>query len=150
MGLVGLISYGIEASFWLDLFLFLLMIGLLIFLFNAILRKILKVKKKKRFSYNYLNERHEKIDRAIRITFIVAMIIGGIINIARSPSSPILFLQPHFILFVSVFSSEIVRAVMEWKHAENKNDAIFTVLQLIFLTILVFSIYITDFFGFFE
>lgn len=141
--------YGSESSFWPKFFLFLIILGLLMFTFNTITRKILKVKKKKAFSYNYLNDLHKKIDRTIRITFVVAMIIGFIVNTTRLPLDPILFLEPYFSLIILVFLTEIVTAVMEWKYAENKNAYIFTVLQLIFIAILLFSIYITDAFSLF-
>ena len=141
--------YGSESSFWLKLFLLLAIMGLSIFSFNTITRKILKVKKKKAFSYNHLNDLHKKIDWTIRLTFIVAMLVGLIINTSRLPLDPILFLEPYFLLIMSVFLAEIVTAVMEWKYAGNRNAYIFTVLQLIFIAILLFSIYITDAFGLF-
>lgn len=146
---MGMFFYGVESSFWLNFFLFLLIIVLLIFLFNAIVRKILKVEKKKVFSYNHLNELHKRIDWTIRIAFVVAIIVGGIINASRLSLNPILFLEPYFLLFMLIFLTEIVTAVMEWKYAENRNAYIFTVLQLIFIVILLLSIYITDFFGLF-
>ena len=77
------------------------------------------------------------------------MIIGFIVNTTRLPLDPILFLEPYFSLIMLVFLTEIVTAVMEWKYAENRNAYIFTVLQLIYIAILLFSIYITDAFGLF-
>ena len=141
--------YGIESSFWLKFFLFLFVLWLVMFLFSRIVRRILKVEKKKMFSYNHLNERHKKIDWTIRIVFIVVMFVGAIINSSRFPLNPILFLEPYFLLIMLVFSTEIVTAVMEWKYAENRNAYIFTVLQLIFIAILLLSVFITDFFGLF-
>lgn len=141
--------YGIEPSFWLKFFLFLFALWLVMFLFGRIVRRILKVEKKKMFSYNHLNERHKKIDWTIRIVFIVVMFVGAIINSSRFPLNPILFLEPYFLLIMLVFSTEIVTAVMEWKYAENRNAYIFTVLQLIFIAILLLSVFITDFFGLF-
>lgn len=141
--------YGSESSFWLKLFLLLAIMGLSIFSFNTFTRKILKVKKKKAFSYNHLNDLHKKIDWTFRITFAIAMFVGVIINTSRLPLDPILFLEPYFLLIMLVFSTEIVTAVMEWKYAENRNAYIFTILQLIFIAILLFSIYITGAFGLF-
>ena len=141
--------YGGDSSFWLKLFLLLLMIGLLMFLFNTITRKLLKVKKRKAFSYNYLNGLHKKIDWTIRIIFVVAIIVGGLINASRLPMNPILFLEPYFLVFALIFITEIITAVMEWKYEENRNAYIFTILQLVFIAILLLSIYITDAFGFF-
>ena len=142
--------YGIESSFWPKFLLFMGIVVLLLVSFNTITRKILKVKRKKAFSHNHLNGLHKKIDWTIRITFVVAMIAGTIINISRLPLNPFLFLEPYFILIILVFLTEIVTAVMEWKYAENRNAYIFTILQLIFIAILLFSIYITDFFGLLE
>jgi len=119
------------------------------FLFSRIVRRILKVEKKKMFSYNHLNEWHKKIDWTIRIVFIVVMIVGVIINSSRFPLNPILFLEPYFLLIMLTFSTEIVTAVMEWKYAENRNSYIFTVLQLIFIAILLLTMFITGFFGLF-
>lgn len=141
--------YGVESSFWLKFFLFLFVLWLVMFLFSASVRRILKVKQKKMFSYNHLNEQHRKIDWTIRIAFVIAIIVGGIINASRFPVNRILFLETYFLVFMLVFLTEIVTAVMEWKYAENRNAYIFTVLQLIFFTILLLSMFTTDFFGIF-
>lgn len=141
--------YGVESSFWLKFFLFLFVLWLIMFLFGAIVRRILKVEKKKMFSYNHLNERHKNIDWTIRIAFVVVMIVGAIINSSRFPLNPILFLETYFLLMMLVFLTEIVTAVMEWKYAENRNAYIFTLLQLLFIAILLLSMFITDFYGLF-
>jgi len=142
-------SYGFSPFFWQKFFLFLFVLWLIIFLFGAIVRRILKVEKKKMFSYNHLNERHKNIDWTIRIVFVVVMIIGAIINSSRFPLNPILFLETYFLLMMLIFLTEIVTAVMEWKYAENRNAYIFTIFQLIFIAILLLSMFITNFFGLF-
>lgn len=144
-----MIYFGVGSSFWPTFFLFLFVVWLLIFSFNAIMRKILKVKKKKLFSYNHMNALHEKIDWTIRIVFIVAIIVGSIVNISRLPSDPILFLEPYILLFALIFITEIVTAIMEWKYSENKNAYILTTSQLVLLAMLLLSMYLTDFFGLF-
>lgn len=141
--------YGVDSSFWLKFFLFLFVLWLVMFLFSRIVRRILRVEKKKMFSYNHLNEKHKKIDWTIRFAFIVVMIVGAIINSTRFPLNPILFLETYFVLMMLVFSTEIVTAVMEWKYAENRNAYIFTVLQLLFIAILFLSMFLTNFFGLF-
>lgn len=117
--------------------------------FERVMRKLLHLKKRKLFSYNYVNSRHKKIDWIIRGIFILAIIVGGVTNISRLPKEPIWFLEPYILLFVLIFTSEIVRAVMEWKYAEERNAYILTVLQLVLLTILLAAMYLTDFFGLF-
>lgn len=144
-----MIYFGVGSSFWPTFFLFLFVVWLLFFSFNAIMRKILKVKRKKLFSDNHINALHKKIDWTIRIVFIVAIIVGSIVNVSRLPSDPILFLEPYILLFALIFITEIVTAIMEWKYAENKNAYILTTSQLVLLAMLLLSMYLTDFFGLF-
>ncbi len=141
--------YGVEPSFWLKLLLLLVIIWLLLFSFNTIMRSLLKVEKTKMFSHNHVNFLHKKIDWTLRIIFIVAIIVGSIINILRDPLDSILFLEPYFIAFSLIYVTEIVRAVMEWMYAKNRNAPVFTITQLMFLTVLLLSLYYTNFFGFF-
>ncbi|WP_318153124.1 DUF4181 domain-containing protein [Metabacillus arenae] len=135
---------------WLKLFLVLAIYVLLLFLFDKVMRKLLKVEKKKFFSYNYLNDKHKKIDWTIRLIFIVLLFIGNFINVTRDPLESIWFLETHVLLFVFIIASETTRAIMEKRFAENKNDYIFTTLQLVFMSISFLSLFTTNFFGWFR
>lgn len=135
---------------FLKLVLVLSVFGLLLFLINKLLRTWLNVEKKKVFSYNHVNDKHKKIDWTIRIIFIFILFIGFFININRDPLKPIWFLEVHILLFAFIFVSEIVRAMMEKRYAENKNDYIFTVLQLVTILVCLLLMYSTDFFGLFR
>lgn len=139
--------YGVEPNFWLKLFLFLAIIGLILFLFNIMMRKLLRVEKAKFFSYNHLNEKHKKLDWFIRITFIVVTLIGLIINISRDRMERIWFLETYFLLFIFIIATETVRAYMQWKYDTNRNAYIFTITQLVFMIILLVSLFTTNFFG---
>ena len=141
--------YNEDPFFGPKFFLFLFVLWLVMFLFAVVARRILKVEKKKMFSHNHLNTTHKRIDWVIRIIFILIMIIGAFINISRLPSQPILFLESYILLILLVLLTEIVRAVMEWKYAENRNAYVFTVVQLLFMILLLILIYVTDFFGLF-
>ncbi|GAB3056353.1 DUF4181 domain-containing protein [Virgibacillus ainsalahensis] len=142
--------YVVEPAFWPNLILLLAIILLLMVLFNTIMRKWLRIKKKKFFSYNHVNEKHKKIDWTIRITTIVVILLGYIITITRGPMDMIWFLQPWFILFIFMIVSETVRAVMERKYAENPNAYKLTISQIVFFLILLFTLFMTDFFGLIE
>lgn len=111
------------------------------------MRRWLGVEKRKAFSHNHVNDKHKKIDWSIRLFFIAMMVIGGFINVTIIPREPYLFLQPWFLLFVLIFITETVRAVMEKRYAKNPNAYIFTVYQLVFTLILLILLYTTDFFG---
>ncbi|WML44674.1 DUF4181 domain-containing protein [Neobacillus sp. PS3-40] len=139
--------YGVEPTFWLRLISLLAFVLLLLVSFNTIMRKWLKIERKKFFSYNHVNEKHKKIDWTIRITTIVSILSGYVINIMRDPINWLWFLQPWFIIFIFIVVSETVRAVMERKYAENPNAYKLTISQIIFVLILFFTLFKTDFFG---
>ncbi|MER2118892.1 MAG: DUF4181 domain-containing protein [Solibacillus sp.] len=121
--------------------------GLVLFLMNKFLRKRLNVKKKKFFSYNHVNEQHKKIDWVIRITFIVFVLFGFFINVREDPSKHIWFLQTHILMFGFIILTELVRIIMEKRYAENKNDYIFTAVQLVVISVFLLAVFTTDFFG---
>jgi cytochrome bd-type quinol oxidase subunit 2 len=139
--------YVVESAFWLRFILLLAIVSILMFSFHTIMRKWLKVEKKKSFSYNHVNATHKKVDWAIRITAIVIIFVGYIITILRGSIDMIWFIQPWFILFIFIGVSETVRAVMERRYAENPNDYKLTISQIIFMFVLFFILYMTDFFG---
>lgn len=123
--------------------------GLFLFLINKFLRKWLNVEKKKLFSYDYVNDKHKKIDWTIRIIFIFFLSISVFINVNREPLKHIWFLETHILLFVVIIVTEIVRVIMEKRYADNKNDYIFSTIQLIVISIFLLSVFSTDFFGLF-
>lgn len=112
---------------------------LLLWIFNWVTRKLLKVEKKPIFSYNHINEQHKKVDWTIRITFIVVFLISLVIY-QTTPGWPV---QPAVLLIIFLIVLEVARAVFEKKYAENENDYKFTLYQLgfaVFLfSIIVFS-----------
>lgn len=141
--------YGIEPIFWLKMIFMIVILLLLFIIFELVLRQWLKVEKKKRFSHNPVNDRHSKIDWSIRIIFIAFIILGSIINANREYAERIWIIEPWNLLFGLIILSETVRALMEWKYADNKNAYIFTLSQLVFGMVLVISVLKTNFFGWF-
>lgn len=139
--------YGIEPIFWLKLIFVVVIFSLLLIIFGSVMRRWLKVEKKKLFSHNHVNDKHQKIDWTIRIIFIVFIILGSFINVTRDYSERIWFLEPWYLLFGLTILSESVRVLMEWRYSDNKNAYIFTLSQLVFGMILVISILTTKFFG---
>ncbi|WLR58989.1 DUF4181 domain-containing protein [Guptibacillus hwajinpoensis] len=123
--------------------------GVALYFINKALRKWLKVEKKQIFSYNHVNEVHKKWDWGIRISFIVLLIISFVVNIYRGFHDPIWYLQTHILLFVFIIASEAVRVIMEKKYAANKNDYIFTSIQLALILLFLTSMFSTNFFGLF-
>lgn len=139
--------YGFEPYFWLKLIIVLGVFLLLLFSFHTVMRKLLKLEKVKFFSNNYLNEKHKKLDWKIRITTIVVLLIGFIINISRGPVEKFWFFETYFLLFLSIIVSESARAYMEWKYQTNRNAYIFSISQIVFVVILMVSLLTTDSFA---
>ena len=121
--------------------------GLVLFFMNKFLRKWLNVEKKEFFSNNFVNQKHKKIDWTIRITFIVVVLFGFFVNVNENPSKHIWLLQPHILMFGLIVVTELVRIVMEKRYAANKNDYIFTTVQLVVITMFLLAVFSTDFFG---
>ena len=134
-------------NFFTSLILILSIFGLVLFIMNKFLRKWLNVEKKEFFSNQFVNKKHKKIDWTIRITFIVVMLVGFFFNVSENPSKHIWFLQPYILLFGLIFVTELVRIVMEKRYAANKNDYIFTSVQLVVISLFIIALFSTDFFG---
>ncbi len=135
--------------FWLKLILLLLIVTLLAIAFNAVMRRWLKVDKKTFSSFDHVNERHRKIDWVIRFSFIGVLFFGAFTNVTRDPMDRIWFLETHILVFALIIATEGVRAIMKKRYAENRNDHIYTILQLVFLSIVTISMFTTNFFGWF-
>jgi hypothetical protein len=135
--------------FWLKVFLLIALYGVFIFVFNKLTRKWLNVEKKKFFSDNHVHNNHKKIDWIIRITFLVIVIISAIINIMRIHNGleKIWFLETYVVLFVFIIVTEVARALMERRYAENRNDYKFTIVRLMFISTLLLLTFTTNFFG---
>lgn len=134
-------------SVFVKLILLLSIFGLFLFFINKVLRKWLNVEKKELFSYGHVNDKHKKIDWTIRIIFIVFSFIGFLTNVKREPLEHIWFLETHMLLFVFIIASETTRVIMEKKYAENRNDYIFSTIQLVIISIFLLLMFTTDFFG---
>lgn len=106
----------------------------MIFLLNMLLRKMLGVEKRKRFSNNYVNEKHQRIDWTIRMVAVFAVVITAIFAFYS--------IQIYMIFIFVIFGAiqETVRAVMEKKYAENPNDYLFTLIQFPLSIIVIFTL----------
>jgi len=139
--------FGLNFSSGLLLLFLLIIIPLILSLFEMLISMLLKVDRKKFFSYNHINAKHKRIDWTIRTLTIICLLSVHAIFIIRDERSWHWFLQPWFILIVYLFSAEIVRAIMERKYAENPNTYKVTVSELILLLIILFTLFKTNFFG---
>lgn len=128
--------YGVEPIFWMKVIVVVAVMAILSVVFNTVMRKYLKIEKRKAFSYDHVSEKHKKIDWIIRISFVIILITTHFF-ITRNLIESIWYLETWVLLLVYIVVSEIVRAFMQWKYAENRKEYIFTISQLIFLLIIM-------------
>lgn len=124
--------YGLEGDFGLKLLIILIVFLVASLLFDLVARNMLKLERRKFFSYNHINKVHERIDWSIRITFLFILFIAFIINYSYN----LWYLQPYFLLLLFIIVSGITRVVLELKYLSNRKEALFTILQLGFFLLL--------------
>ncbi|WP_164667314.1 DUF4181 domain-containing protein [Virgibacillus doumboii] len=116
-------SYGPGPEFWGNLVILGATLLLVFFIFNTIMRKILRVERKKLFSQNHVNESHKKIDRYIWIASILTIIVSYFIFLFNYHNHYLIENYQWIFLAIGVVSAllqEAVRAVMEWKYKKGK------------------------------
>ncbi|MBP1949366.1 DUF4181 domain-containing protein [Virgibacillus litoralis] len=124
-------------------------LSLIIFIFNTIMRKILKVKRTKFFSQTHVNDLHKKGDRIIVILTVIATIVAAII-FYDLPSLPINnSLAVFMVSMVFLFLQEVFHAIIEWKYKKGQNDYLYTIFQLIFVLIVGYFAFQSGGFGLF-
>lgn len=125
-----LYDYLFPPDFWIKMTIWLVGIIVSIALFNAIMRKVLNVERRKFFSYNFVNDFHKKGEWILRISFIIIYIV-----IAANDA-----INPFF--FYAIFAFAILlsgfRAIVEKKYAKNSKDYIFTLSELGFAMVIIF------------
>ncbi|MGE8037139.1 DUF4181 domain-containing protein [Lysinibacillus sp. NPDC093692] len=132
------------------LILFLMVLLLIISIFGFVIRKLLGVERKKWFSYDYVNERHKKLDLSVRIIYLSLVFISSYYKFNNDNVRITWYFELWFIIIVFLVTSEMLRAFMEWKYAENKKDAVATIAEMMFMISIVFLTIKTDFFGLFN
>jgi Domain of unknown function (DUF4181) len=118
--------------FWIKFSIIVIVVYMLISIVKLVLRKLFKIEKVKRewFSYNHINDLHGKIDKWIRITTTVNMIVFSWVLIFYSKDLLYLFLIG--VVFFTVVDYG-VRAFFEWKHSEYPKQAILTMAEMLIL-----------------
>lgn len=99
------------------------------------------------FSNNYVNEIHKKLDWSVRIIFIILFLISNYYTFTNESTGTYFNLIPWFVLIILLILSELLRAFMEWKYAENKRDYIATIAELLLGISIVILLILTNFFS---
>ncbi|KIL51559.1 hypothetical protein KP77_10710 [Jeotgalibacillus alimentarius] len=123
------------------------------FSFRPMITRILGADRQKFFSrYNHVNKNHKILDWTIRGVAIILIIVLGWIQISmiRNGGEVKWYLATYTVLFAMFPLTELLRAYMEWKHADNRNNYKVTLSEIGFLACLTVVIFSTGFFGAFE
>lgn len=132
------------------LLIFLLFIFLIFWTFSIVIRKLLGVEKMKWIFNPYVNERHKKIDWSVRIPFTILFFISYFDYFNNDFIVTTWYFNPWLILFTILIVTELLRAFMEWKYAENKKKYIVTIAETLFAGSVLYLIIRTEFFGIFN
>jgi hypothetical protein len=125
--------------FWIKFSIVVIIVFILISIVKLVLRKLFKIEKIKRewFSYNHINDLHGKIDKWIRITTTVNMIVFSWVLVFYGKDLLYLFLIG--VVFFAVVDYG-VRAFFEWKHSEYPKQAILTVAEMLILVTAIMTL----------
>ena len=126
--------------------LFLIVLFLISSIFGFVIRKLLGVERKKWFSNDYVNERHKKLDLSVRLFFTTLVLISAYYTINNDTVEIAWYFETWFIIIVFLVFSEMLRAFMEWKYAENKKDVVATIAEMMFMICIVLLMIKTHFF----
>ncbi|WP_088006856.1 DUF4181 domain-containing protein [Indiicoccus explosivorum] len=113
--------YSLPEQIWLDLFLFVAGSFLLIWLFNAVMRKWLGIRKMRVFKMHYVNETHRKWDFRLRMGYLGLFLLVLLVTLALR-----LYI-PWFVLgLIPLYAMQtVLQAYLEWKHGEGRTQAIY-------------------------
>lgn len=119
------------------------------YLLDRLLRHYLKLEKVNFFKNNYVNDKHQKIDWTLRFILVFGYLVMAIIMSSGEKTTTTFFFVFVSYSLLNAIVLELVRAYMQKKYAENKNEYIPTLIQLSLLIIVVPTLLYTRFFGWF-
>lgn len=135
-------------NFWRNFFLslFLLIAGsfLLVWLFNAVMRRWLEVRKLRFFGTHYVNDTHKKWDWRLRIGYLVLFVVAYFFVTGQG-----MYFEWFVLLLIPLYFGQVIlQAYMEWKHGKGRVQAVYTVVEFGFLlsvVLILASFLIPDF-----
>ncbi len=130
-GVYDMYTFLFPEGFWVKMLIFLVVTLVSIILFNAMMRKVLNVERRKFFSYNFVNDLHKKGEWTIRIIFIITLIVIGVVYQNN------LFIS--ITLLALAISLTVFRAIIEKKYAQNHKAYLYTLSEMGFALVSSFT-----------
>lgn len=127
----------------------LIFFALLLFIFHIALSRLLKMKRRKFFVREYINDRHKKAFRTMRFIFIPILILAFVYNITGDPAEKPWYFEIWFLAIIFLVVSQAVTIFLEWKYAKNRKMYMITLSELLFVLLFIVSMLTTNFFGLF-
>ncbi|MFI8684916.1 DUF4181 domain-containing protein [Rossellomorea sp. NPDC077527] len=118
---------------------------ILIAIFHRVVSKWLKMKRRKAFSHEVINERHKKGDKLIGNLTVLAMVAGFIMDVSTDVDPDNRFLQPYLIIAFFVVGRLLYKFYMEKKWLRDKRESVYTLMEAGFYTLLFAVAYSTNF-----
>lgn len=149
---MGHLYKGSDNHLILNLVILIVTFSLIIFIFNWIIRRLLNVEHPKFFSNNYVNDKHKKYDKRIGVISFIGYMTASFYLIFNSTEDFEITNAWYLFIIGTAFLivQELMRAYMEWKYLKGKNDYLFTLIQLIFITAIIIIVLKNGFFGVFN
>lgn len=129
---------GRDSVFWIEYGLIVVVVFVCISIAKLFLRKLFKIEKVKKefFSYNHINELHRKVDKGLRLFYMVTLIL--LLSVMW-----FYFEELNYLILIGVIGfmvlDYLVRAFFEWKYTQHPKQSILTLTEL-FLIILAIKI----------
>ncbi len=139
--------YGADSADLIKIFAILAVLALINVSANVLLRRKLGIQKPKTLRPYHVNGLHKKFERLLLGLGMLLVVFGYFFTINQLPEPPLLIAQPFFLLMLTLYSFEILRAIMERKYARNPNAYKFTIIQIAYISVVLIAILMTGFFG---
>ena len=122
--------------FWIKYLLIVILVFVCIFIAKLLLRKLFKIEKVKKefFSNNYINELHRKVDKGLRLSSAVTMIL--LLSLMWFEFEEFNYL---FLIAVILFTmlDYLVRAFFEWRYTQYPKQSILTLTEMSLILIAI-------------
>lgn len=130
--------YGVEKDFWLNMINLIGILIILLYFFNKIMTKILKVNKRLFSRQDFINETHRIIYRVVNIISASLLLVATHMMLTSESHYNYITLAyiTTFLSLSTLYINELVTIYMEKKYAKNKRDWLYSLSELLFLTAL--------------
>ncbi|MDX8342411.1 DUF4181 domain-containing protein [Rossellomorea sp. YZS02] len=115
---------------------------ILVSLFHRVASKRLDVKKRKFFSFDTVNEEHERGDKLLRYLTLVILAGGFILHVVKDFDSEYWFFQPYFILAFFFIMRHLWKSFVERKAFSDNRESIYTLMDT-GINLLLFAVLFT-------